>query len=123
MSSLQNDSLCADFGMKTPVELDVTSPDGTRQRHTFAQPHVVLGSDERATLCLADAAVSRRHAYLQVLGGRIFVVDLESRTGLTLDGIPVRSGWFDPGQRLVLGSYRLDNAGPSFLPGSLVHVR
>ena len=45
------------------------------------QPFALIGRDPRADVILDHAQVSRRHVYLQVVDGRAFWVDLESRTG------------------------------------------
>ena len=45
------------------------------------QPFAVIGRDPRADMVLDHAQVSRRHVYLQIVDGRAFWVDLESRTG------------------------------------------
>lgn len=56
--------------------------------------------------------VSRRHAYLQLVDGRPFVVDLESRTGVRIDGQSARSGWVD--RTVEIGPYRIE-VGPEGL--------
>jgi pSer/pThr/pTyr-binding forkhead associated (FHA) protein len=55
------------------------------------QPFALIGRSAQAGLLLDDPSVSQRHAYLQVVGGRIFCLDLNSRTGLYLGGAPRRS--------------------------------
>src|SRR5205823_2199636 len=54
------------------------------QVRAFETPFVLVGRDERNDLVLAHQAVSRRHAYLQLLGGRLFCLDLKSRYGVRL---------------------------------------
>src|SRR6516165_9204921 len=44
-------------------------------------PFIVVGRDEGCDLVLDDDQVSLRHAFFQVVGGRLFGVDLRSRTG------------------------------------------
>src|SRR5262249_59266808 len=99
-------------GLTAPVALDFSSP--KQGRSSFCQPWVVIGRDEHLPLPLGDASVSRRHAYLQVLEGRILAIDLDSRTGLAVDGIATPSSWLDPGQQLTVGTFRLERAsGPA----------
>ena len=58
------------------------------------QPFAVIGRDPRADVVLDHPQVSRRHVYLQVVEGRAFWVDLESRTGTAVKGSPRSSaGW------------------------------
>ena len=45
------------------------------------QPFAVIGRDPRADIVLDHTRVSRRHVYLQIVNGRAFWVDLESRSG------------------------------------------
>jgi hypothetical protein len=52
---------------------------------------VLIGRSDQSTLRLDHAAVSRRHAYLQVLGNRLFAVDLENRTGVQKESCRVGS--------------------------------
>jgi pSer/pThr/pTyr-binding forkhead associated (FHA) protein len=113
MTISQWESFAADCGLTAPLELAVSGPDQPRRRHTFAQPWVVIGRAEQATLRLAGDDVSRRHAYLQVLGGRLLAVDLESRSGLRLGGAASHSGWLDPGQPLGVGPFLVEREGTS----------
>ena len=58
-----------------------------------------------ADLLLDHDDVSRRHTYLQVVEGRLFFIDLDSRIGTRLDSVQTESGWLDPGQSLGVGPY------------------
>ena len=69
------------------------------------QPFAVIGRDPRADVVLDHAQVSRRHVYFQVVEGRAFWVDLESRTGTHGDGELQKSGWLEGGQTLCVGPY------------------
>jgi pSer/pThr/pTyr-binding forkhead associated (FHA) protein/chromosome segregation ATPase len=94
-----------------PLEINVSGPgwDGGGRR-LFEQPFVLVGRHERASLRLEDAAVSRRHAYLQQLGGRIFCVDLGSRTGIRWAGESRPAGWLRPDQGIQIGPFTLEHA-------------
>src|SRR5262249_4734937 len=66
----------------------------------------VIGRDDRADLVLDHDAVSRRHTYLQVIDGRVFFVDLDSRTGTAVEGASAaESGWVEPGQAVTIGPF------------------
>jgi pSer/pThr/pTyr-binding forkhead associated (FHA) protein len=93
-------------GIDSPLRLDVTGP-GPRQsvRCVFEQPCVMLGRDLGNDLRLDHDQVSRRHAYLQVLGGRTFCIDLGSRTGLWWGKRTRNAGWLDA--PMHVGPYRL----------------
>ncbi|GLI03913.1 FHA domain-containing protein [Phytohabitans aurantiacus] len=49
----------------------------------------VIGRDEHATLTLADERVSRRHAAVWEANGATWIVDLGSRNGTLVNGVPV----------------------------------
>lgn len=68
----------------------VTNPPTLRLEHrergvlthwTPTRPFALVGRDTRADLRLDDATVSHRHAYLQWIAGRLWFIDLDSRTG------------------------------------------
>jgi pSer/pThr/pTyr-binding forkhead associated (FHA) protein len=77
------------------------------------QPFALVGCDPRTDLFLNHPVVSRRHAYLQVLGGRLFCVDLQSRTGIHWDDGPKRSGWLEAEQPLRIGPFQIRANGNS----------
>jgi pSer/pThr/pTyr-binding forkhead associated (FHA) protein len=84
------------------------------------QPYAVVGRGSGADIVLDDPGVSRpRHAYLQFLGGRVFCLDLGSRTGIHWPAGPQLQGWLDPDDTLRLGSsrVRLLNGGDPMAAG------
>jgi pSer/pThr/pTyr-binding forkhead associated (FHA) protein len=93
-------------GAGGPLRIDVTGP-GPRQsvRCVFEQPCVMIGRDPGNDLRLDHDQVSRRHAYLQILGGRIFCIDLGSRTGLWWGKRTRTAAWLDA--PVHIGPYRL----------------
>jgi pSer/pThr/pTyr-binding forkhead associated (FHA) protein len=91
-------------GMQGPLDFEVLEPGKPKaERHSFSQPALVFGRDQRCDLYLNDPMVSRRHAYLQVIAGRVFVIDLGSRTGIIAESEMLASGWLDPGRDLRVG--------------------
>jgi len=72
-------------------------------------PFAVVGRDPRSDLHLNDPLISRRHAYLQAVAGRLFCIDLESRTRIRWDGAenPATKGWLEPEQFVWLGRFRI----------------
>ena len=72
-------------------------------------PFVLVGRDPRSDLVLENAAVSRRHAFLHAVAGRLLVIDLQSRTKVYWEGVeaPTSRGWLDPGQFIRVGPYRI----------------
>src|SRR5947209_20353598 len=75
MSKFSLDQFLHDCGASGPLRLTVEHA-GTSERYVFQQPFALVGSDPRADLRPPGGLLARRHAYLQVLGGRVVCVDL-----------------------------------------------
>ena len=69
------------------------------------QPFAVIGRDPRSDVVLDHSQVSRRHVYLQMVEGRAFWVDLESRTGTRGERKPQRFGWLEGRRALSVGPF------------------
>ncbi len=84
------------------------------------KPFALIGSGVNADLRLDDNQVSHRHLYLQVYDGRVFAVDLGSRTGTFWEAGRQAYGWLDRGQSLWIGRHqiRLEEDGPEKEPSS-----
>jgi len=76
-------------------------------RRVFHQPFVIIGRDPMTDLLLDHRRVSRRHTYLQLVMGRLFCIDLGSRTGTLWDDGSNQSGWLDAGRTIVVGPYEI----------------
>jgi hypothetical protein len=95
-------------GFASPWQVEVVSAQQDEPlRHLFAQPFALVGRDELVDLRLDHPAVSRRHVYLQVLGGWVFCTDLGSRTGTHWAEGARYAGWLDPERGVRVGPYRL----------------
>lgn len=93
-------------GMAGPLVLELEERRvGTIQRLVYHQPFVVVGRMPNADLWLDDEQVSRRHAYLQIVNGRLYCVDLASRTGIHWDDGTHGSGWLNQDRSLAIGPY------------------
>jgi pSer/pThr/pTyr-binding forkhead associated (FHA) protein len=113
--------------------LELTAADAAGQaagRLTVPQPFALVGRDPSNDLYLDDPQVSQRHAYLQVIDGQVFCVDLGSRTGIRCGGNPGTSGWLVPRQGLQVGPYILQLAdaqpgerGPTAPSGNPLEAR
>jgi pSer/pThr/pTyr-binding forkhead associated (FHA) protein len=75
---------------------------------TLTCPYAVVGKRDNVGLLLPGPELSRRHAYLQVLPGGLFCIDLDSRAGVLWGDEKRFSGWLRPGQRVHLGPYALE---------------
>lgn len=83
------------------------------QRKILDQPFAVIGRDQRADLTLFGEQVSRRHAYLQVIAGTVFCIDLESRTGTHWDGQSRSFGWVYHDQVIRVGKHKIRLVNPA----------
>jgi pSer/pThr/pTyr-binding forkhead associated (FHA) protein len=93
-------------GIKDSLRITVEGPraKGGESRQ-FPQPFAVIGRDDRADVILDDPRVSRRHVYLQAVEGRLFWIDLESRTGTRAEAGARKSGWLEGRGFIGVGSY------------------
>jgi pSer/pThr/pTyr-binding forkhead associated (FHA) protein len=108
-------------GLSKPLSLECEAlgePDVGPTQHRFDGPFVLIGRDPRSDLVLNHPQVSRRHAFFQAIAGRVFCIDLESRTNLYWEGEsnPRTRGWLDQGCRVAIGSYGLRCAGAEESP-------
>jgi pSer/pThr/pTyr-binding forkhead associated (FHA) protein len=93
-------------GIKDSLRITVEGP-GSRggESRQFPQPFAVIGRDDRADVILENPQVSRRHVYLQAVGGWLFWVDLESRTGTRAEAGLQKSGWLAGRGFIGVGPY------------------
>ena len=64
---------------------------------------VVIGRDTTATLCIADASVSRRHSQIQKEAEQFVIQDLESLNGTFINDVPVKQRKLQHGDRVRIG--------------------
>jgi len=64
---------------------------------------LIIGRETAATVCLADAAVSRRHSKIEKQNGDFVITDLESLNGTFVNNVPVRSRVLEHGDRVRIG--------------------
>jgi Nif-specific regulatory protein len=64
---------------------------------------VVIGRDTTATLCIADASVSRRHSQIEKEEEDFVILDLESLNGTFINDVPVKRRTLHHGDRLRIG--------------------
>src|SRR5262245_26262668 len=112
LDKLSLDSFLTSCGAAGPLSLDVEGPEpGETRRLVLEQPFAVIGRDPRADLQLDEWHVSRRHAYLQLIDGRWFCIDLASQTGIHWADGQRRTGWVEPDRPVDVGPFRLHVPG------------
>jgi pSer/pThr/pTyr-binding forkhead associated (FHA) protein/anti-anti-sigma regulatory factor len=87
----------------------------------LAQPFAVVGRADEADITLEGDDVSFRHAYLQRLAGRVFCIDLSSKTGTYWGEKRRYSGWLSPRKAVRIGGYSLcvrDDPADGVEPGN-----
>ena len=79
---------------------------------------LVIGRDSDG-LILLDSRLSRRHLRLDPIGGALWVTDMGSLNGTTVDGRPLTGPHLLlPGQVVAIGSCRVKLHGPPADPAS-----
>src|SRR6266849_6165959 len=95
-------------GVLGPLQLSVERfgrPEGGRR--ILQRPYGLIGRDPGTCVPLVEPQISRRHAYIQFLGGRLFCLDLGSRTGVHWNQEAKKSGWLEPTQSIRVGTYTI----------------
>jgi transcriptional regulator with GAF, ATPase, and Fis domain len=64
---------------------------------------LVIGRETASNLCLADAAVSRRHAKVEKEDRGFVITDLESLNGTFVNDVPVKNRLLEHGDRVRIG--------------------
>jgi len=86
----------------------LTGPAADRRIEVGADERFVIGRDEACNLALDDGKVSRRHAYLQEVDGKLEVGDLGSSNGTFVNGRRIEQPvTLAPGDSLRIGSSTL----------------
>lgn len=93
-------------GLSEPLRLVYTHrATGATNAATLSEPYALLGRHPQNSIRLDDPSVSKKHAYLQVIDGCPFVVDLGARTGVRIGGEPLAMGWVEAGDTLQIGEF------------------
>lgn len=95
---------CHSGGLSVSVAV---GEDGDWTTTTFEAPFVLVGRDDGCGVVLPGVEISRRHAYLQVVGRQIFFADLGSRKGIFRGERQVQSGLLLSGEEIQIGKYRI----------------
>lgn len=97
-------------GLRAPFRLVVTrgdEPGSVDVLRALDRPFAVIGRAPGADLVLDHPKVGGRHVYLQAVAGRIFGIDLDSRSGTFWAGEPQVMGWLDDGKALHIGPFQV----------------
>lgn len=109
MSEAASDQFLDECGWNGPFGLGLETFEGAPAslHRELRQPFVVVGRRETADVTIDQPDVSRSHAYLQVVEGHVFCIDLQSRTGIHWAGGRQPWGWIEPGAAVRIGMNHL----------------
>lgn len=102
-------------GATTSLALRVESHGTVLAEGSVHQPFTLIGRDDACDVTLTDPDVNLRHAWLQVLGGKAFLLDLGSRTGLKWPKGQQLCGWLDAGVPVGIGPFQFVLRSPPSL--------
>jgi pSer/pThr/pTyr-binding forkhead associated (FHA) protein len=103
------------------VELEGPGSDA-RSTLEFRQPFLVVGRDPLSDLTIDDPEVAPRHAYLQVIAGRVFCLNLGGRSGIHWDEGPRQASWVDGRNGIRIGPVRLRFGGLEIKQGGSLPI-
>lgn len=79
----------------------------TTQTHTFSTGEVVIGRSPECQVVLKDFGISRQHARIVVGEDGVRIMDLRSKNGTQVNGVPVVEAPLKDGDRILLGKFQL----------------
>jgi len=79
----------------------------TPQTHSFATGEVVIGRSPDCQVVLKDFGISRNHAKLVVDEDGVRILDLKSKNGTQVNGVPILEARLKDGDRILLGKFQL----------------
>jgi pSer/pThr/pTyr-binding forkhead associated (FHA) protein len=77
--------------------------DRLMERLYLTKTSTVMGRDPASDLPVENSDVSWRHCLLDVQARGVFILDLDSTNGTFVNGILIRDGYLNPGDRIELG--------------------
>jgi adenylate cyclase len=86
----------------------LTYQDGDQQQvHTFTSGEVILGRSPECQVVLKDFGISRNHAKIVVGEDGVRIIDLKSKNGTQVNGVPVVEAPLKDGDKILLGKLPL----------------
>src|SRR6186997_201751 len=79
----------------------------TPQAHTFTAGEVVIGRSPECQVVLKDFGISRQHARIVVDEDGARILDLKSKNGTQVNGVPVVEAPLKDGDRILLGKLQI----------------
>ena len=108
MDSTSTERFATACGAYAPMEVLIEQEDGTAAaRGLLDFPFALIGSHEASDIHLNATDVEPIHAFLQVIGGHVFVGDLGSRGGIYWPHGREMYGWLAPEAPVQIGPFRI----------------
>ncbi len=79
----------------------------TTQTHTFTSGEVIMGRSPECQLVLKDFGISRQHAKIVVDDDGVRIIDLKSKNGTQVNGVPVVEARLKDGDRILLAKFQV----------------
>jgi len=79
----------------------------TSQEYTFTSGEVVIGRSPECQVVLRDFGISRNHAKIVIEGQGARIVDLKSKNGTQVNGVPVVEAPLKDGDHILLGKFQI----------------
>jgi adenylate cyclase len=79
----------------------------TAQTYRFAEGEVVIGRSPECQVVLKDFGISRNHAKLVVDEEGVRILDLKSKNGTQVNGVPILEARLKDGDRILLGKFQI----------------
>jgi len=78
------------------------------QTYTFSAGEVVIGRSPECQVVLKDFGISRNHAKIVVDEDGVRILDLKSKNGTQVNGVPVVEARLKDGDRVLLGKFQIN---------------
>ena len=79
----------------------------TPQSYTFSSGEVVIGRSPDCQVVLKDFGISRNHAKILVDEDGVRIMDLKSKNGTQVNGVPIVEARLKDNDRILLGKFQL----------------
>jgi adenylate cyclase len=88
-------------------KLTYLDAESQQREFTFSSGEIVIGRSPECQVCLKDFGISRQHAKLVADDKGVRIVDLKSKNGTQVNGVPVVEAPLKDGDRILLGKFQI----------------
>jgi len=83
--------------------LTLVSTTNVAQKFKLEKATSVIGRNPSCDICIPDTSMSRQHCILQITDRGLHVKDLNTVNGTKINGIPMKDGYINIGDKLMIG--------------------